>query len=860
MAIKRLIAIIMVAFLLIAGALPAYADDGIDKIIPETNIDGSTTADADEYSMSDYHFDAEKFGVLDVLPAAMKMFADILFFINVMFSKLVNFLLVQAFQLDIFSYIEVVFDDLIRSLGSVLYRPMLGILVPIAGITMMFYLVVSKMTKAISLGLQTLMIIIIAAIFLAVPSKVISTVNDVSTELGRGSLAATAAIVNGRAVSQGDAVLSLSNVYWGNAVVNPWQLIQYGELSPTKAEDYLSANHEERQTLAAAETNVLFKKNGQYLRFVLAFFFLLLNLIMSVLVLILASIMILSQFGAIIASITAILGFAIALLPNMGLRVAIHAIYNVFTFLLTRIGIMLLMCVYFAVSAVLYRNINTAGWFFTLILQVLLIAAIILYREKIFSFVKSATRGSQAAIKNIEDRPNIKRMALEGYAAAKIGGDVKRVWDNRVQRGLERKYEPVAEQYLYKRYDEEKARAERQAQASGEAPQYSDFVRKTDARVERGITPFSLDDLKSTTEMMVKVHRQGEDPDRLVMTSVSGKSDNQIRKDQRGLEARIKATRTDLKTKEDANERTIDRVIRTDPMSQFFDPGKMVYEMARGEAGTRGESPRESERTYYQAQPEEREAEVARTEAAAQVHQQTADGTLPTDPLIQTPGSNQSSGGGNTAAVNMQQASMPAQESLARSSQEVEAGGVSVSQSEGSQSSVATTVQNVERSNQESSRVQAHVVQNVTETNSIHKDESRVETEVKAINNVTQENITTRQENVQNITQTQQIESTAETKNVENRQETTHKTEHAVTNNVVNEKKDFITSEITTQNQTKNVTVTNVQTHVIEQNEVTNESVHNNSHTKEQRPREKGADEVLSVAKNRPTTRGTGRN
>lgn len=765
---KKITAILIAILIFLSFTAPTFADAG--NIVPTPDEDLSDLLESEKYSTFAYTFDSENLKITDVVPAAFKGLADVVFSVNVLMSRVVNFLLVQAFELDIFELIENVFDELIEALSDVIYEPLMGIFIPIAGIAIIFFIIVSKPMRAISLIFQTIVILAIAAIFFAAPSAIISTVNDISKELGTESLAATASVVNGRSVGADDAVINLSNIYWGNAVGNPWQLIQFGELEPTKAQTYLEASANSREDMAKDEDSMLFGKHGQAMRFVLAIFFFVMNFIQSVLLLLLSGIMILSQLGAIIASLTAILGITMALLPNMGLRVAVHAVYNVFTFLFTRFGTMLLMCIYFSIAAVLYRNIGSMGWFMTMLIQVLLIVATWVYRAKLFSFIHSATRGAAAATGAINQKPNLKRAALEGYAAYKIGSDVKRVWANRQNRNLERKYEPTAEKYMYKRYSDEKEQAEKLAKENDKPVQYSEFVRKVDARVERGFTPFSIDDMDSAKKMMVNIHRQGEDPDRYVMTNVSGKTDDQIRHTQRTLEDRVNQTKGELKTKEDANENTINRVIRTDKQSEFYNRRRALVEGVKGYVG-KGQKD-----SYYNVLDGPTEAKVTQE---AQVSKQTADGTTPAvvpEEIKAKVETSSASGSGKNQPILRE---------------------------------ATTTNENV--------TLKDEVVKNVSEVNNIQRTEERKETEQKNVSTTSNEAVKTHHENVENRTETVNTTKQNDVQSVVNEKK-----------DFIN-----VETNTETQTKNVNQSISNVQNNVVEKNEVVNEKVVNTANVKE---------------------------
>lgn len=582
---KKLLWLVTAMFIFFSFQTIYAASNNDIEFIPSPKINSTEETRCNEYPNVNYMFDTEDFGILEVIAPCFQAIANGIFFLIVLMSKLTNFLLVEAFEMNIFSYIGNIFDSIIIALRDAAYNPLLDIVLPITGLSVFFYVILNKGTRAVNYFVQVIIILGLAAGFMAKPSFMISMVNDMAREVSQSLLGGTASVVNSQKISGSDAVANLSNVYWDTTVEKPWQIIEFGKVVDNeKADEYLSKSpgSEERKNIAEKEDNFLFKKFGQIIRIAMVIFILLIDLVMSIMVVVLAGLMFLTQFAAIIASVVAILGFIIALLPNMGLRVATHAIYNILEFLLARLAITLLLCIYFVIASILYKSSVEIGWFFSMLLQVFLIATIVLYRKKIFGFVKAVAKGQGAAQSAMDRKPEVKRTMYKANKAKRMYNDMQNIKEHRKDIKLNKKYKPIAEKYLHKRYDEEKRISEVKARKTGKPVEYTDFVKKADQRVEKGFAAFSSAEISTTTNMMKNLHKQGEKPDQLLMTKVSGKSNDQIRKDQQGLENRINRTKEMLKKKEDSNQKAIDRVIRTDTDSEFYSRRRVVLERLKG--------------------------------------------------------------------------------------------------------------------------------------------------------------------------------------------------------------------------------------------------------------------------------------
>ncbi len=569
---KYAILIIITLVLIVANTNFVYASG---TIVPDVNVTTTEEVIADKYSTDVYSFDTESMGVLDVVPAFINGLVGMFFMIHVLISRIINYAMVQAFTLDVFSYIEVLIDSMVHGLRDSIFVPMLAVILPCVGIYALINLLTGKVNKGINVLVQAVLVVIIAYGFMSTPAYFIGLVNDLSSEISTSILTSTEKVVNGTAASTNDeSVVKLSNIYWTTAVVTPWKIIQFGKnVDDADAEKYLIATKDDRKTYADNESGTTFKKYGQFYRLALLFGLIIVNIAQSVMILFLSFLRLIAQFSALLATVIAVLSFTVALLPNMGASVAIRAIYNIFSYILTGLAAIMLFCMYFAIASVFYKSMGTLGYFAVIFLQMGLIITAIVQRKKLFSMVKATTQGAQAY--NSEQSKSgaaqflgskAKSLAL-GYAAFRMGSDVKNMYDRRKDKRLSKHYKPYAEDYLYKRYDNEKRHAEKIARETGTAVEYSDFVKNADYRVDKGFKAFSVDQIEATTNMMKKIYKQREDPRRLMLTELGDKSDEQIVMSQAGVMERTARTKTELQMREARNEKKID-----DIFGKAYDP------------------------------------------------------------------------------------------------------------------------------------------------------------------------------------------------------------------------------------------------------------------------------------------------
>lgn len=597
---KRILTLVFIfTFWLVSFSIyKAYAEDtGLPGVFPNKstlNITSTQTDLSNKYPLTHYSFDTEKFGILDSWASPLKALTNVFFLVIAFLNYIVDYLLMACFKFNIFDIISSGFDGIVWAIRDAVFLPMIQVITPIIGIVLLFNIGVGKFQNVWRIIFNTIVVLIIAFGFFSRPSYVINMVNQMSQGVSGNMLAGAARISTGSQMSSDDAVVTLGNSFWQNTVVKPWEIIEFGNanVSDQEVDNYLkySSADSARKSLAkaAAKDNDLFTCDGQAMRLVMVFFMGLLSLIMGVFVLALAVVTMMLQFGAVISAILGVVAFTLALLPNMGLTVAIHNLYDTFGFLLSKIAMTLLLVVFFAINTTLQNLTGQYGWFLVMVFQIILIVSVIVFRKKIMGFAHAATGGQQRAIENVHKKgdslKNVAKTAVGLYGAKKVVDDIGYMREARKDKKLGEKYEPVAKEFLHQRYTNEKRAAETKSIKAAEAKaakegkpveynvpvEYSDFVKTVDSRVDKGFNPFDSRDIDGTVNMMKRLHKQGNDPVNLLTTQIDGRKDKSIRFKQVDLEKSVEANKKDINERIETNKDKIHRNIKLNKESKLF--------------------------------------------------------------------------------------------------------------------------------------------------------------------------------------------------------------------------------------------------------------------------------------------------
>lgn len=605
---RRITAVLFLVliFMIMCTSVQASSKDDMFPSSGDMGLSSSETPLYEKYDIGNYTFDMEEVGIFDKLNEVWTFLASILFQVHVMLSKAVLMLLISCFKLDLFQIFSNLLDKLIGSLNTSIFTPAMKIAIPITFIVIFFNVALHRVNTAMRMTISVICVLAAAFIFINSPSEFLGKLNEFSESASGEVLSGTAKVVNGSSSSD-NAVVNLGNTYWKVVVIRPWQIIEFGNSSAQDAESKtdkilsLSPSDDKRKEIATAESdggNEAFSKSGQGGRIAKVLVFGLILLVVNAGVLVVSGLTALFQMGAIICALLGIIVFALALLPNFSFQSVEKWLLRTAGFVLYKVAMTTLICIYFAVVTTLYSVQNTYGWFFMSLLQALAIVAIIIFRKEIFGVIQNVGQGEGRLMNSIARERSIgqtmKRAAVKtavgAYGVKKLSDGIGQYKEQRQDKKLTKEFTPMANDYLTQKYNKEKREVDNKnrtlrekAEEAGEEfkpVEYSDFVKRTDFRMSKGFKPFDEKDINGAIGYMKSLRRQGEDPKALLTTDVVNKSDESIKYKQLQQESEVAATREHMRIRTEASKYRIKKNVYSNQDSNLYNPATAL-EMAR---------------------------------------------------------------------------------------------------------------------------------------------------------------------------------------------------------------------------------------------------------------------------------------
>lgn len=553
----------MVICILIITAPISLAGDGMYPSVEDLGIHSGQTRTFDKYNIENYVFDIKPQGILNKGIEIVTSLASAIFQFHTFLCKGVVSILMGAFNVDLFTMFGSLVDNIIRMVETSIFYPLIQIALPITAVLVVINVVLYRFNTASRLIFSTIGALIVAFIFIKSPSTVLIKLNEVANEASGKILAGSASVITGQRVTEDDAIVNLGNVYWTMAVDKPWELIQFGSMGASASDinAFLSNSpeSEEREKLATELANngiKQFDKGRQATRFAMAAFCLIIILVVNIAIVILSALMILFQAGALVTAIIGMIVIALSLLPNIGFTPIEKWFMKLLGYITYKVAITLLLCTYFAINLGLYTSLPKYGWFFTMVLQAIVIVAVIYFRSDIFGVLTNIQTAGARLSNRLEQqeskvfRKNVAKAVASVYAVDRLANRVGEIRQQRLAKKEEAQYRPLANEFLTQKYMKEKQAAEERARKEGrevKKEDYSAFVRTTESRIEKGFTPFSEADINSTIQYMRALKREGNDPRKLLSVNPEGRSSAEIRYEQKALDQQTKQTDRDLR-------------------------------------------------------------------------------------------------------------------------------------------------------------------------------------------------------------------------------------------------------------------------------------------------------------------------
>ena len=399
--IALLVVIGILVFLSITGTV-AHAAGLVDDTVDAAN-------EYSKYPLENYQLDFYVDSSWDWLPwnwldgigksiqYGLYAITNFVWTVSMYISNATGYVVQEAYKLDFISDTANAIGKNIQTLAGVtesgfstqgFYVGFLLLLVLIVGIYVAYTgLLKRETTKAVHAVVNSLVVFLLSASFIAYAPNYISKINDFSSDISSAALTLGTKITLPESSSQGkDSVDLIRDSLFSIQVQQPWLLLQYGnsdieELGSDRVESLLSASPDTdtREDIVVEEiedednANLSVTKTMSRLGTVVFLF--LFNIGISIFVFLLTGMMIFSQVLFIIYAMFLPVSFILAMIPTyegMGKK----AITKLFNTIMMRAGITLIITAAFSVSTMFYSISTGYPFFMIAFLQIVTFAGI----------------------------------------------------------------------------------------------------------------------------------------------------------------------------------------------------------------------------------------------------------------------------------------------------------------------------------------------------------------------------------------------------------------------------------------------------------------------------------------------------
>lgn len=323
---------------------------------------------------------------------------DALWNININLSSAVGSMVAEAYNLDFVGSVVDTLGSNLQMIAGVstsgfssdgLYIKFLPWLILLTGVYVGHYgMLKHESSKALSGLLNLVLVYVISAAFIAFSPDYVGSINEFSTEISGSMLdIGTKILVSESGIEEEDSVDVIRDSLFAIQVYKPWLLLQFGTtdvdtIGQERIDNILSvspSSGELREEAVIKEVEEYANGNMSITkvpaRFGNVLLLLIINIVISVFVLLLAGIMLLSQFLFIMFLLFLPISFLVSMMPGQEGKWK-QAVIKVFNTMMMRAGISFVITVAFCLSSMVYGI--TEGYPFLLIgfLQILVFAGI----------------------------------------------------------------------------------------------------------------------------------------------------------------------------------------------------------------------------------------------------------------------------------------------------------------------------------------------------------------------------------------------------------------------------------------------------------------------------------------------------
>lgn len=577
--LRSFLSLLLVGIFLLTP-LPAYADSPGTAALPrmDTLFDGRNDSPYLNQYRENYALDCVEPGTLSAkeqFENAINSLANVLFQVQLNTGYLLVAIFYYSFEIDIYQIFSPLLTSFVTEMKTSLFDELSLIAISLLGLYFVIKLIQNQRTQVWVAILQTAIIVAFSMFFFTQPLKLLKGVDSGSKEIARQVLTGTFKATNeGRAPDS--AVVAAANNIWQIFVHQPWQMLEFGNVSVAKTQEQrilsMPIGSDERKAYIKemAKDKKYFTTDWGMKRLGLILLYFIPLLIMFIVIALMCLLMLAYQFLTVLYCMMGVFIFILALIPFFGIQL----IQNWFMKIIGAgsIKIVVCFCVSFLLScvSVLFGTTESYGWFITLLLEVTVIVTIVWKKDELFEMFTAlrlaptnakALQSKMMRDVNVEQKiheyASNRRMKKDGtgggYSSGHgshgggsssgsgggggggssggggSGGGGSSPGNSYDPSGQQPASPPVppnndslrnlmkkAEEILDKMYAVSRADSEERARITGKPPEYTEFVEKVDTREKLGAPRFEQREIQAVADEIQRILKAGGNPEEII--------------------------------------------------------------------------------------------------------------------------------------------------------------------------------------------------------------------------------------------------------------------------------------------------------------------------------------------------------
>lgn len=339
-----------------------------------------------------YHLDMKEVTITNLGDTGgwlLNSIANVIFYVQKGIGKIIVTIFYWSFELDVYTMFSGILNSFVKNMKTGLFDQMAVLCIALLGIFFAVKLVQDQKTQVWVAILQTVIIAAIAIYFFTNPAGVLRQVDKASKEISSIVLTGTYKATN-EGATPNSAVIAASNQIWYIYVHQPWQMLEFGNISIAKQYEkqilLLPPSSDERKALIKnlAKDKRYFTAEWGAKRLGFELLYLIPLLIILIIIAILCALMIIYQFLTVFFTMFGVFVFIMALVPFFGIRIIQNWASKIIGF--AGIKIIVTFCLGFMIAFIttIVEQTQDYGWIMTIVLEVAVVAGIIMKKDAIF--------------------------------------------------------------------------------------------------------------------------------------------------------------------------------------------------------------------------------------------------------------------------------------------------------------------------------------------------------------------------------------------------------------------------------------------------------------------------------------------